>query len=143
MQILSPESPVSKLCYNHKNTEQIAFGCLNGIVGLWDTRESGKKSALLSEPEISHYEPIKDLMWLSSKGGNEFLTTSTDGSIKWWDIRNFSQTTDLIQIKETQNDNKNLIIGGTCLEYVAEYGPKYLIGTELGSIVLVTKKPKK
>ncbi len=82
-------------------------------------------------------------MWLSSKGGNEFLTTSTDGTIKWWDIRNFSQTTDHISIRESQTDNKNIVIGGTCLEYVAEYGPKYLIGTELGSIVLVTKKPKK
>lgn len=82
-------------------------------------------------------------MWLSSKGGNEFLTTSTDGTIKWWDIWNFSQTTDHISIRESLTDNKNIVIGGTCLEYVAEYGPKYLIGTELGSIVLVTKKPKK
>lgn len=38
---------------------------------------------------------------------------------------------------------KNISIGGTCLDYVAEYGPKYLIGTETGSIILIAKKPKK
>lgn len=34
-------------------------------------------------------------------------------------------------------------IGGTSFEYVPDYGPKYLIGTELGSIIMITKKPKK
>ena len=29
------------------------------------------------------------------------------------------------------------------MEYVADYGPKFLMGTELGSIMLATKKPKK
>lgn len=58
-------------------------------------------------------------------------------------MRNLSTSSDTILIKENQNDLKNLIIGGTSLEYVAEYGPKYLIGTETGSIILTTKKPKK
>lgn len=82
-------------------------------------------------------------MWLSSKGGNEFVTTSSDGTVKWWDSRNLNAPTDFLQIKENPNDLKNLLIGGTCIEYVAEYGPKYLIGTETGTIVLATKKPKK
>lgn len=28
-----------------------------------------------------------EIKWLSSKGGNEFVTTSTDGFIYWWDIK--------------------------------------------------------
>ena len=35
------------------------------------------------------------------------------------------------------------MIGATSLEYVADYGPKYLIGTELGSIIMATKKQRK
>lgn len=34
-------------------------------------------------------------------------------------------------------------VGGTCFEFVPDYGPKYLIGNELGSIILINKKPKK
>lgn len=34
-------------------------------------------------------------------------------------------------------------VGSTALEFIPDYGPKYLVGTELGSIMLVTKKPKK
>lgn len=41
------------------------------------------------------------------------------------------------------NSQDHKIVGGTCLEYVADYGPKFLFGTELGSIMLATKKPKK
>ncbi len=33
-----PPSPIIKMQYNHKNTDQLAFGCYNGIVGLWDLR---------------------------------------------------------------------------------------------------------
>jgi len=35
------------------------------------------------------------------------------------------------------------VVGSTSLEYVPDFGPKYLIGTEKGSIMLATKKPKK
>ncbi len=82
-------------------------------------------------------------MWLSSKGGSEFLTTSSDGFVKWWDIRNINQPTDQLRLQEFPSEIKNNIIGGTNLEYVAEYGPKYLVGTETGSLILITKKPKK
>jgi len=102
----------------------------------------------MSEIEISHHEPVFDLQWLSSKGGNEFVTCSTDGKVIWWDYRNLSQYSDCITVSEaplnTESSNKNSkMIGATSLEYVADYGPKYLIGTELGSIIMATKKPRK
>ena len=34
-------------------------------------------------------------------------------------------------------------MGSTSLEFVPDYGPKYLVGTEKGSLILATKKPKK
>lgn len=80
--------------------EQIGFGCVSGVVGIWDLRENKQKPSLLSEPDNSHFEAITDLMWLSSKGGNEFVTTSTDGTVKWWDSRNLNAPADLLFIKE-------------------------------------------
>lgn len=83
------------------------------------------------------------MLWLSSKAGNEFITTSTDGTVKWWDYRNINEVVDQLVVRETQAESNGLIIGSNCFEYVADYGPKYLIGTEMGSIMLATKKPKK
>ena len=142
-EVLDAPSPVVKMAYNHKHIEQLAFGCYNGTVGLWDLRQNRKKPAQMSRVEISHHEPVFDLLWLSSKGGNEFVTTSTDGKVIWWDYRDLSKRSDFLDISETMEKTNDKIIGGTSLEYVADYGPKYLIGTELGSIMLATKKPKK
>jgi hypothetical protein len=35
----------------------------------------------------SHRDPVFSLAWASSKTGSEFLSTSTDGQVLWWDIR--------------------------------------------------------
>lgn len=37
-----PPSPMTTLAYNHKNVDQIAFGCYNGLVGVWDVRSNKK-----------------------------------------------------------------------------------------------------
>jgi dynein intermediate chain 2 len=145
LETLKTTSPVVKLVYNHKNTDQLAFGCYNGIVGVWDSRDNRKTPSIISEIETSHFEPVLDLFWLSSKGGNEFVSCSTDGKVIWWDYRNISVPTDILTVTETQaiTGTKSHAIGVTSMEYVADYGPKYLFGTETGAIMLGTKKPKK
>lgn len=104
----------------------------------------------MSEVEASHHEPVVDLIWLSSKGGNEFVTCSTDGRVNWWDYKNLTQPTDSVLVSEMAPDKDaplkerfDNVIGSTCIEYVPDFGPKYLMGTEKGSIMLATKKPKK
>lgn len=145
LESLRGPSPVVKLAYNHKNTDQLAFGCYNGQVGVWDVRNNKKPPSVLSEIETSHYEPVVDIFWLSSKGGNEFVTCSTDGRVIWWDMRNIAQPTDMLTITESQSaaGPQPRVVGATSIEYVADYGPKYLVGTETGTIMLATKKPKK
>ncbi len=115
------------------------------MVGIWDARDNKKVPQILSEVENSHYEPVMDLIWLSSKSGSEFVTCSTDGQVLWWDCRDLSQPTDKLLIQETQpvKGVYDKVIGVTSFEYVPDYGPKYLMGTEKGSILLATKKPKK
>ena len=53
---------------------------------MWDSRT--KNEFIISDVEKSHHEPIFDLKWMSSKGGNEFVSVSTDGRVMWWDYRN-------------------------------------------------------
>lgn len=144
VETLQPPFPVSKLAFNHKNADQLCFGCTSGIVGLWDSKADRSRPQLLSPVESSHHEPVVDVAWLSSKGGSEFVSCSTDGSVKWWDIRNLEKPTDELKIAESPgSDSSRPVLGATALEYVADYGPKYLLGTESGAIVLATKKPKK
>lgn len=144
VETLTPPFPLTKLAFNHKNVEQIAFGCSSGIVGLWDVRVNRHRASQVSPVENSHHEAVVDLAWLSSKGGSEFVSCSTDGSVKWWDFRQMEKPTDELHIAETSGaDAGKIVLGATALEYVADYGPKYLLGTESGAIVLATKKPKK
>ena len=121
---LTPPSPVVRLVYNHKNPDQLGFGCYNGTVGVWDNRAHKKTGLLVSEIEVSHHEPVVDFIWLSSKGGNEFVTCSTDGKVIWWDYRNLSQPTDSLLVAESAPTGgaPGRSIGATALEYVADYG---------------------
>lgn len=137
------------LAYNHKNTDEIAFGCYNGRVGWVDTKQHPKvATSNLSSVEFSHHEPVVDLFWLSSKLNNEFVTCSTDGQICWWDNRKMEKPTDRTYISEydqgkTEEGLPVKIVGGTSMEFIPDHGPKYLLGTEKGSIMNVTKKNKK
>lgn len=88
------------MAFNHKNTEQLGFGCYNGTVGIWDFRVDSRLPSVISEVETSHHEPVVDLIWMSSKGGNEFVSCSTDGKVFWWDSRNLSAPTDQLTVSE-------------------------------------------
>ena len=56
--------------------------------------------AQMSDVEHSHHEPVVDVIWLSSKLNNEFVTCSTDGQICWWDIRKFKEPPKKLYISE-------------------------------------------
>lgn len=147
---ICPPSPITALAYNHKNVDDIAFGTYSGRVGFVDVRKDNNRISLdqISDVEESHHEPVMDVIWLSSKLNNEFVTSSSDGKIMWWDNRKLSKPIDKLYICESEGskaeDGTPLnIIGGTSMEFVPDHGPKYLIGTEKGSIMLANKKPKK
>jgi len=141
-------SPVTSIAFNHKNVDQIAGGCYNGLVAYWDLKQKGG-SALSSKAapiELSHYDPVTDLVWLSAKTGSEFVTTSTDGKIIWWDLRKLESPVESFQLSEGPigPEGKERYVGGTCIEYNPEVGTtKYLVGTEQGSIMTVNRRLKR
>jgi len=148
---LASPSPITSIAFNHKNTDHIAGGCYNGLICYWDARQRERGGLALQARaqapiEKSHYDPVVDLVWLSSKTGSEFVTTSTDGKMLWWDTRKLDEPTDWTELDEGPlgPDGKVRVVGGTGIEYVPDAGPtKYLVGTEQGSILTVNKRPKK
>lgn len=147
---LKSTTPLTAIAFNHKNTDQIAGGCYNGQVFIWDLKDRERSPVIQSKfialPEASHYDPVSDLVWLTSKHGSEFLTTSTDGKMLWWDTRNLNGPAESFQLTEgaVGAEGKERVVGGTCIEYFPEAGPtKYFVGTEQGSILCVNKRPKK
>jgi dynein intermediate chain 2 len=118
-----------------RNPDLIAAGNVVGRVEFFDLR-TGSGSVATSKYESSHHDPVYDLTWLQSKTHSEFVSASTDGQVIWWDTRNLSQPTETCILP-----NK---LGGTCLEWQQDAGPtKYLIGTEEGTSLSLTRKPKK
>jgi dynein intermediate chain 2 len=83
----------------------------------------------------------------SGKAGRECVSTSTDGQVLWWDMRQPDEPIERHTLDHNFGDetNKNVkICGGTSMEWNNEAGPgKFLIGTEQGVIMLVNKKQKK
>ena len=93
----------------------------------WDLKQkSGPvlKSKVVAEVENSHYDPVSSLVWLSSKTGSEFVTTSTDGNMFWWDLRNLDKPTGVHKLSEGAigAGGEERYVGGTKIEYVPDAG---------------------
>jgi len=94
--------------------------------------------------EKSHHDPVYDIYWTISKTNSEFVSTSTDGWILWWDTRYLSNPIEEFSIEADVDGNGPKILGGTRLDYNAEAGAfKYLVGTEQGHVFQVNKKTAK
>ena len=79
LELQSPNHLVS--CeFNPKDTHLLAGGCYNGQVCWWDDRSGGKPQGEIT-PTLSHVEPVYKTMWILSKTGSEFFTSSSDGTV--------------------------------------------------------------
>lgn len=93
--------------------------------------------------ETSHHDPVSDIYWISSKTGHQCVSVSTDGKMMWWDTRKLSEPLDsMILYSDVNHGGVN--VGGCSLEYNSEAGPtKYLVGTELGTVISVNLRNRK
>jgi len=136
--------------FNPKHQNLLGCGCSNGTVSIFDISDGVTQNLLCSSKlEESHNDAITDFVWLRSRNGTEFVTTSTDGKVIWWDIKEFS-TPQVFVCPE--NPEKPLMLvdkegevekeyGGVRIEYNPEAGAtKYLIATEQGTIFSANKK---
>lgn len=81
-------SEIITCAFNSKYPNILGCGCSNGNVIIFDIKTS--KQLVTSKLEYCHSESIRDFVWLKSKFGTEFVTTSTDGKVIWWDIRDLN-----------------------------------------------------
>jgi len=90
---------------------------LNLNKALWDRKQKPTIALCdkLSQIEESHKEPVNHFVWLGTKGGNEFVTTSNDGRLCWWDTKKMDKPIETLYLME---DSKS--IGGTVIEYSSE-----------------------
>lgn len=139
---LRTTSPLVACQYNHKNADCLIGGCYNGILNYYDLRK-GPTPVGKSAVEVSHYDPVYDVVWLQSKTGTECASVSSDGRLLFWDVRKMTEVVDECVLTDGGKEDPKTL-GGVSLEWMQEAGPtKYLVGTEHGIILSCNKRPKK
>jgi len=140
---LRTQSPLVCCQYNHKNADFLVGGCYTGVLNFYDLRK-GQSPTMRSVTEVSHYDPVYDVVWLQSKVGTECASVSSDGRLLFWDVRKLSEVTDECVLTDGGSKEEAKTLGGVSLEWMQEAGPtKYLVGTEHGVVLSCNKKPKK
>ena len=143
---LSCNSPITSLSYNMKDEFVLAGGCHNGQLCWWDVRAGERPQGAIGF-SASHTEPIYKTIWTASKTGSELMTGASDGLVRWWDIRKFTEAKEEL-IVDIQNEdpnssgNQDIALSVSCLEYEPTIPAKFMIGTDQGKALGCTKKAK-
>ena len=133
--VLNTSSSLTSISYNPREYMAIAAGAYNGQVGFWDVRTPGDPQGMISLTE-SHTEPVYSAIWTSSKTNTEIMTTSADGTVRWWDTRMFRTSHCLVDLHTINKRNKGyLSISPSILEYESTIPSRYMVGTEQGKNV--------
>ncbi|KAL5108173.1 Dynein intermediate chain 3 ciliary [Taenia crassiceps] len=139
--VLSPPSALVCVEFNPKDTHSLVGGCHNGQLCLWDRRK-GSLPVEVSPVENSHRDPAWQVIWIQSKTGTEFFSTSTDGQVLWWDVRKMNEPTEILYLDPTKNQDLSCSIGAYALEYEPTIPTKFMAGTEQGMIISCNRKGK-
>lgn len=133
--------PIVTLEYNPKDPHCLAGGMYTGQVASFDNRK-GPDPVSLSIIESGHRDPVHSVLWISTKSGMEFFSTSSDGCVKWWDCRKLDNPVDYIILDLTKSDKPMLprAMSASCLEYESSIPVKYMVGTENGYIICGNRK---
>eukprot|EP00117_Sycon_ciliatum_P016373 scpid41947/ scgid15824/ Dynein intermediate chain 3, ciliary len=137
--VIKSPSPIVTLDFYPKDMSSLAGGLLNGQVAFWDLRK-GSQPVEVSDLDHSHKFAVRQLIYLSAKSGTEFFTTSTDGTVMWWDVRKMKEPCTTLELcNERFGKDK---YGGTCLEYDPTQSTRFKVGTEQGRILTGNRKGK-
>ncbi|CAK1556188.1 unnamed protein product [Leptosia nina] len=143
--IIKPPQPLLDLQYNPRDQHILVGGMLNGQVGCWDMRKGGEPVGICP-PHVAHRDLVRNVLFVHSKTGSEFISSSPDGVVKWWDIRSMNEPTDSMIIdlvklpSETQSIDRAL--GISALEYESTIPTRFMVGTETGLVIGGNRKGK-
>lgn len=139
---LRPRSSVLCMEYNPKDSNIILGGQFSGQVCIWDLRKNSPAPTDITAAEVSHRDPCHSALWIQSKTGTDFFSSSTDGTVKWWDTRKLSEPVEELILDPTKQLNPNAALGAICLEYEPTMPTKFMVGTEQGTIIICNRKGK-
>jgi len=140
---LRSHSPMVSCQFNGKNSDWILGGCYNGQLNWYDLKR-GPTPCLKSKVEVSHYDPVYDVVWMQSKTGQDCASVSSDGRLLFWDCRKLDEYVDECILTDGGPKGEEKTLGGCSLEWMQEAGPtKFLVGTEHGTVLSCSRKPKK
>jgi dynein intermediate chain 2 len=140
--VLKPPSSALCLEYNPKDSHIILGGLYSGQVCIWDVRKNASLPTETTSPDISHRDPCHRALWIQSKTGTDFFSSSTDGTCKWWDTRKLSEPVEELILDITKQLDLNSALGAICLEYEPTMPTKFMVGTEQGTIITCNRKAK-
>uniref|UniRef100_A0A2A4JFG7 Uncharacterized protein n=1 Tax=Heliothis virescens TaxID=7102 RepID=A0A2A4JFG7_HELVI len=141
---IQPPCPMVDLEYNPKDGVVLAGALMNGQVAAWDTR-TPRAAVLLCPPHVAHRDTVRSVLFINAKSGLEFFSGGTDGAIKWWDIRNFSEPTDeliLDLVKPNETQSLSNAKGVSALEFETTIPTRFMVGTEDGMVITGNRKSK-
>ena len=123
--VLAPPSDLTSVSYHPRRGRLLAGGCYSGQVGCWDDRLGGGPRAVTPH-EVAHTGPVNCVVWTVTNSGNEVMSGSEDGTVRWWDVRNMAVATDCLTVGPGH--------GVTCLEYDSTIPMRFLAGSERGVV---------
>ncbi|XP_044001615.1 dynein axonemal intermediate chain 2 [Aphidius gifuensis] len=141
--ILKPSCPIVAMEYAPKDSNTLISGMISGQVGYWDIRK-GCEPVEMSNIENSHRDICDNVLWINSKTGTEFFSSSRDGQIKWWDTRKISSPIEnlVIDLFKTEEQNIDRAIGISALQFEQSIGTRFMCGLENGMVISGNRKGK-
>ena len=135
------KTPIVCLEWNPRDPHNLVAGMYSGQVAFFDTRRHPDPIEY-SPVEKSHRDPVHSVMWINSKSGTEFFSTSSDGVVKWWDCRKLEDPLDAITLDLTKGEGQitSRAYSASCLEYDQTIPVKYMVGTENGNVISGNRK---
>ncbi|XP_026316766.1 dynein intermediate chain 3, ciliary [Hyposmocoma kahamanoa] len=143
--VMKSLSPLLDLQYNPRDQHTLVGGMVNGQVGWWDMRKGGEAVGICP-PHVAHRDLVRNVLFINSKTGAEFFSSSPDGVVKWWDTRNMNEPTDsmIIDLVKAPTDPQSIenALGISALEYEPTIPTRFMVGTETGLVIGGNRKGK-
>ncbi|XP_050671885.1 dynein axonemal intermediate chain 2 [Leptidea sinapis] len=143
--IIKPPHPLLDLQYNPRDQHTLVGGMSNGQVGWWDMRKGGEPVSICP-PHVAHRDLVRNVLFINSKTGAEFFSSSPDGTVKWWDTRSMNEPTDtmIIDLVKLPSDIQSIdrALGISALEYEPTIPTRFMVGTETGLVIGGNRKGK-
>ncbi|XP_008543431.1 dynein axonemal intermediate chain 2 [Microplitis demolitor] len=140
---LKPLCPIVATEYNPKDSNTLISGLISGQVASWDLRR-GYEPVEVSVVENSHRDACNKVLWINSKTGTEFFSSSRDGQIKWWDTRKLQTPMDTLVIDLVKPEEQDIdrATGVTTLQFESSLGTRFMCGLENGIVISGNRKGK-